>query len=183
MASELRRFEWRRAQAPLLTHTQRRTRQSPIIRRSCSTPLDAQARALIACNFSLALIGVDAGVCVHGGGRYQYIVVGEHYKRPTNPVWVVCCESHFTCLFAADTRALNDRKPFDLFYYDGLANQDEVIRFTVTHSATGGHTARGGDTVGSRGAMEGQLTPPLEFVIETRWPGVHVDWNGTDPIL
>ena len=131
----------------------------------------------------MALIGVDAGVCVHGGGRYQYIVVGEHYKRPTNPVWVVCCESHFTCLFAADTRALNDRKPFDLFYYDGLANQDEVIRFTVTHSATGGHTARGGDTVGSRGAMEGQLTPPLEFVIETRWPGVHVDWNGTDPIL
>jgi hypothetical protein len=64
------------------------------------------------------------GRCVDGCPcRYQYVIVGEHYKRPTTAVWVVCCESHFTCLFAADARALTDRKPFDLFYYDGLANQ------------------------------------------------------------
>jgi hypothetical protein len=37
--------------------------------------------------------------------------------------------------------------------------------------------------VGSRGQSEAQLTPPLELVLETRWPGVAVAWNGADPIL
>jgi len=32
-------------------------------------------------------------------------------------------------------------------------------------------------------APQDNLVPPLEFVIETRWPGVAVDWNGTEPIL
>uniref|UniRef100_A0A7S0WEH1 Probable ubiquitin carboxyl-terminal hydrolase MINDY-4 n=1 Tax=Pyramimonas obovata TaxID=1411642 RepID=A0A7S0WEH1_9CHLO len=114
---------------------------------------------------------------------YQYIEVGSYYKQPDVAVWVVCCESHFTCIFATDSRANENRRPFDLYYYDGLANQDEVIRFTVTRSEHGGHTARAGDTVGSRGKTEGDLTPPLEFVIETRWPGVEVNWNGAEPIL
>lgn len=65
----------------------------------------------------------------------------------------------------------------------GLVLQDEVIRFTVTHSPSGGHTGRAGDSIGSRGATEGDLTPPMEFVIETRWPGVQINWNGTEPIL
>lgn len=40
-----------------------------------------------------------------------------------------------------------------------------------------------GETIGDRGKCEGQNIPPLECVIETRWPGVKVDWNGTEPIL
>jgi len=116
---------------------------------------------------------------------YKYIEVGSFYREPECGVWVICCESHFTCLFCTDYPTVSrNQVPFDLYYYDGLANQTEEIRFSITKSPTGGHTARaGGDSIGSRGAMEGDLTPPMEFVIETRWPGVNVDWNGVDPIL
>jgi len=40
-----------------------------------------------------------------------------------------------------------------------------------------------GDSYADRGRCEGQNIPPLECVIETRWPGVCVDWNGAEPIL
>lgn len=113
---------------------------------------------------------------------YKYIEVGSFYREPECGIWVVCCESHFTCLFT-DSYPSTKRVPFDLYFYDGLAQQTEVIRLSVSKSPSGGHTAKAGDTIGSRGAMEGDLIPPLEFVIETRWPGVQVNWNGVDPIL
>ena len=54
----------------------------------------------------------------------RYIEVGSYYKAPSYPVWVVCCESHFTCIFAVDGRAAARGKfPTDVYYYDGLANQ------------------------------------------------------------
>lgn len=53
----------------------------------------------------------------------------------------------------------------------------------VSKDVRGGWTARVGDTIGDRGKCEGQNIPPLECVIETRWPGVKVNWNGHDPIL
>ncbi len=49
--------------------------------------------------------------------------MGDCLKRPELPIWVVCSESHFTTLFAADGRAASNVRPFDLFYFDGLANQ------------------------------------------------------------
>jgi hypothetical protein len=49
----------------------------------------------------------------------------------------------------------------------------------VTRDPEGGWTARAGD----RGRCEGQNIPPLECVIETRWPGVQVDWNDTEPFI
>ena len=30
---------------------------------------------------------------------------------------------------------------------------------------------------------EGDLTPPLDLVIGTKWTGARIEWNGTDPIL
>ncbi len=54
---------------------------------------------------------------------YKYVEVGPSLKNPGLPVWVVCSESHFTVLFAQDGRALQGALPFDLFYYDELANQ------------------------------------------------------------
>jgi len=114
---------------------------------------------------------------------YQYVEVGDFLKRPEHAVWVVCSESHFTTIFSLDGRALRDAAPFDLLYYDGLAMQDALIRLSVRDDPAGGHTAKAGNTIGERGKTEGNLTPPLEYVIETRWPGVKVDWNGADPIL
>jgi len=59
----------------------------------------------------------------------------------------------------------------------------DLIRLTIRSDPAGGWTARVGDSFGDRGKCEGQNIPPLECVIETRWPGVKVDWNGTEPIL
>ncbi|KAG2430114.1 hypothetical protein HXX76_010213 [Chlamydomonas incerta] len=118
---------------------------------------------------------------------YKYVEVGASLKSPSLPVWVVCSESHFTVLFAADkdsgARCLRDALPFDLCYYDELANMDAIIKLSVSKDPRGGWTAKMGTTIGDRGKCEGQNIPPLECVIETRWPGVKVNWNGHDPIL
>jgi len=119
---------------------------------------------------------------------YKYVEVGSSLKTPDLPVWVVCSESHFTVLFSQDASCLRagqggGAQPFDLLYYDELANQEALIRLTVASDPKGGWTARVGDTIGDRGKCEGQNIPPLECVIETRWPGVKVNWNGTEPIL
>lgn len=55
-------------------------------------------------------------------------------KTPHFPIWVVCSESHFSVLFGLQRELLTnpDRDlEFDLYYYDGLANQQEEIRLTV----------------------------------------------------
>ena len=67
---------------------------------------------------------------------YKYVEVGRNLKAPRWPVWVVCSESHFTVLFGdgegdggPDMGA--GRLPFDLWYYDGLAQQDAPIRLRL----------------------------------------------------
>ncbi|ETE57672.1 hypothetical protein L345_16609, partial [Ophiophagus hannah] len=50
------------------------------------------------------------------------------------PIWVVCSESHFSVLFCLRKDLLADwrtERQFDLYYYDGLANQQEEIRLTI----------------------------------------------------
>jgi len=100
--------------------------------------------------------------------HYQSCKIGEYYKSPKYPIWVVCSESHFSVMFA--------KKPpsgsrFDLFYYDGLANQDEEIRLTINTS----------EQITPR--QSGSLVPPLEHCIRTKWANCAVDWNGSEPIL
>jgi hypothetical protein len=66
--------------------------------------------------------------------HYKSCEVGSYYKTPKYPIWVVCSESHFSVLFALRKDILNDWKAesiFDLYYYDGLAKQDEQIRLTI----------------------------------------------------
>ena len=105
---------------------------------------------------------------------YKNVEVGSYYKAPAYPVWVVCCESHFSCMFAEDGRsAARGKLPINLYYYDGLANQDKPIKLTLEAGGKGSSFHRPDD----------DLVPPLERVIETRWPGVVVDWNDTEPLL
>jgi hypothetical protein len=103
---------------------------------------------------------------------YKNVEVGSYYKAPAYPIWVVCCESHFSCIFAEDGRsAARGKLPTNLYYYDGLANQDKPIKLTLKTSEMN-HRNEGNN-----------LVPPLEYVLETRWPGVVVDWNDTEPLL
>merc|ERR1739838_491540 len=102
--------------------------------------------------------------------HYESIKIGENYKSPKYPIWLVCSESHFTVLFS-----LNEdikEKVFDLYYYDGLANQDEVIRLTINLNKQCSETE-----------LFGSLVPPLEHCIRTKWPNASISWNDTDPIL
>ncbi|CAL8393119.1 unnamed protein product [Boreogadus saida] len=106
--------------------------------------------------------------------------VGSHLKTPLFPIWVVCSESHFSTLFGLqrelatnqDGRSRGPRE-FDLYYYDGLANQQQEIRLSVS--------------VGLAAAFQEdndpELTPPLEQCIRTKWKDAIVRWNDTEPIL
>ncbi|XP_012860120.2 probable ubiquitin carboxyl-terminal hydrolase MINDY-4 [Echinops telfairi] len=106
--------------------------------------------------------------------HYSVCQVGCFLKTPKFPIWVVCSESHFSVLFGLQPELLRDwraERLFDLYYYDGLANQQEQIRLTI-------------DT--TQMAPEGRkddLVPPLELCIRTKWTGASVSWNGSEPIL
>ncbi|XP_044517654.1 probable ubiquitin carboxyl-terminal hydrolase MINDY-4 [Gracilinanus agilis] len=106
--------------------------------------------------------------------HYDVCQVGCYLKTPRYPIWVVCSESHFSILFSLQRDLLNDWKVeriFDLYYYDGLANQQKEIRLTVDTTQPG------------PGEKEKDLIPPLEHCIRTKWKDSFVDWNGTEPIL
>ncbi|KAI9203039.1 uncharacterized protein BJ171DRAFT_158465 [Polychytrium aggregatum] len=119
--------------------------------------------------------------------HYGSIKVGEYLKHPIYPIFVVSSESHFTVLFSTDRGLLIKTSPsstggppalkvFDLTYYDGLANQDQEIVLTVSLNSPPTATA-------PRRSLEGDLVPPLEHCIRTKWPGSTISWNGYDPIL
>ncbi|MBN3273721.1 MINY4 hydrolase, partial [Polyodon spathula] len=66
--------------------------------------------------------------------HYNLCKVGSYLKTPKYPIWVICSESHFSVLFCVRKELMNDwrmERRFDLYYYDGLANQQEEIRLTV----------------------------------------------------
>ncbi|XP_040593542.1 probable ubiquitin carboxyl-terminal hydrolase MINDY-4 [Mesocricetus auratus] len=106
--------------------------------------------------------------------HYNVCQVGCFLKTPRFPIWVVCSESHFSILFSLQSELLSDwrtERLFDLYYYDGLANQQEEIRLTVDTTKTTPEDSCG------------DLVPPLELCIRTKWKGASVNWNGSDPIL
>ncbi|KAJ1560053.1 hypothetical protein HK405_008394, partial [Cladochytrium tenue] len=131
--------------------------------------------------------------------HYGSIKVGSRLKNPQLPIYVVCSESHFSILFALQpspgsaqplsrsSASSPSLHPFDLFYYDGLAGQDAEIRLTLMPVPAAG-TGRLREVAtrqvgGGKEAIKDGLAPPLELVLRTRWPDVHVSWNGTDPLL
>ncbi|NXU52825.1 MINY4 hydrolase, partial [Turnix velox] len=89
--------------------------------------------------------------------HYDVCQVGCYLKTPKYPIWLVCSESHFSVLFCLEKDLLGDWKTerkFDLYYYDGLANQEEEIRLTVDTTQVC--------------AEDNDLTPPLEHCIRTK---------------
>ncbi|XP_030583406.1 probable ubiquitin carboxyl-terminal hydrolase MINDY-4 isoform X2 [Archocentrus centrarchus] len=108
--------------------------------------------------------------------HYNICKVGGYLKTPQYPIWVVCSESHFSVLFGLQRELLTneDSGPdFDLYYFDGLANQQEEIRLTVSV----------GKLTQSSHDVDTDLIPPLELCIRTRWKDAFVNWNDTEPIL
>ncbi|XP_024270927.1 probable ubiquitin carboxyl-terminal hydrolase MINDY-4 isoform X1 [Oncorhynchus tshawytscha] len=109
--------------------------------------------------------------------HYNICKVGSNLKTPKFPIWVVCSESHFSVLFGVQ-ELLSDQcviGEFDLYYYDGLANQQEEICLTV-------FVGTSGISAGCQG-VDTDLIPPLEHCIRTKWKDAIVNWNATEPIL
>ncbi|XP_060606069.1 probable ubiquitin carboxyl-terminal hydrolase MINDY-4 [Ruditapes philippinarum] len=107
--------------------------------------------------------------------HYKSCQVGTYLKTPRYPIWVVCSESHFSVLFCTKKELTSDwkaEKRFDLYYYDGLARQQEEIKLTILTN--------------SRSFVQPsdeELVPPIDHCIRTKWEGAEVDWNGTEPLL
>ncbi|CAL1593608.1 unnamed protein product [Knipowitschia caucasica] len=105
--------------------------------------------------------------------HYNICKVGNFLKTPRFPIWVVCSESHFSVLFGLQRELLTSHlKEFDLYYYDGLSNQQEEIRLSVCV-----------DRSAPCSDEASELIPPLELCIRTRWKDAAVNWNDTEPIL
>ncbi|XP_051980901.1 probable ubiquitin carboxyl-terminal hydrolase MINDY-4 [Xyrauchen texanus] len=110
--------------------------------------------------------------------HYNICKVGSHLKTPKFPIWVVCSESHFSVLFSLREDLVSDHcnaENFDLYYYDGLANQQEPIRLTVYPTSAAVAVKNDNE--------DNDLIPPLDFCIRTKWRNAVVSWNDTDPIL
>eukprot|EP01138_Halocafeteria_seosinensis_P005154 gb/GECG01005269.1/.p1 GENE.gb/GECG01005269.1/~~gb/GECG01005269.1/.p1 ORF type:complete len:1018 (+),score=140.62 gb/GECG01005269.1/:1-3054(+) len=124
--------------------------------------------------------------------HYDHVHVGNYLKRPRYPIWIICSESHYTTVFSPP-RALikanvvcdkdacehepNNVVPLELHYWDGLARQDEPIKFTLSPSE---ELARAEKTTAVGADLD---VPPLNLVLRTRWPACSVDWNGVEPWL
>mmetsp|Transcript_97620 Transcript_97620/g.218806 ORF Transcript_97620/g.218806 Transcript_97620/m.218806 type:complete len:166 (-) Transcript_97620:162-659(-) len=106
---------------------------------------------------------------------YKCIEVGQRMKGPTFPVWIVCAESHYTVLFAADTSVdpRDDKGVLDLYYFDQLGRQSDPIKLTVRPKSLPGHLETGFEESESM----------IDKCIRTKWKEAGVDWNGTDVIL
>lgn len=103
--------------------------------------------------------------------HYQNLKVGEYCKSPKYPIWVICSESHYTVAFGLQQIASNSSAPFDIFYYDGLANQQQEIRLTLIPNA------------GKKKSNSQDLGSPIENCLKTKWPTAKLDWNGTEALL
>ena len=139
--------------------------------------------------------GAGSGDCVVMGGvplrsdvgfltlfeAFGNVSVGDNFKVPRCPIWVVCSESHYSTLFSPLAKHVEeyDEKAYgedrDIFYYDPLGEQEGEIKLTLDFKPE--------KEVALGGGSEDDLTPPINKVIRTKWPGTAVDWNGSDEIL
>ncbi|KAG1661559.1 putative ubiquitin carboxyl-terminal hydrolase MINDY-4 [Nymphon striatum] len=101
--------------------------------------------------------------------HYNSCEVGSYFKSPIYPIWVVCSESHFSVIFGRNQKLVGCQSDkFDLYYYDGFAQQDDEIKLTVDPKKPPSYS---------------DLVPPLDDCIRTKWKHASVDWNGFEPIL
>jgi hypothetical protein len=110
--------------------------------------------------------------------HYGSCVVGDYFKSPTFPIWVVCSESHFTVVFSlmrgAEKTSTAERHVVELIYYDGLGRQDEPIYIEVDCS----------DQLDQNSWRKSAASnSPIEHCLRTKWNDAKLNWKGSDPIL
>ena len=111
---------------------------------------------------------------------YQSVEVGSNFKSPKFSVWIVCSESHYSCLFRPDQGEAEDdpdAPAIDVYYYDPLGEQEDEIKLTLNRDVDAA------DIPSNEDGDEHDLVPPIDKVVRTKWGKVAVDWNGAEPIL
>ncbi|XP_046919255.2 putative ubiquitin carboxyl-terminal hydrolase MINDY-4 isoform X1 [Dermatophagoides farinae] len=101
----------------------------------------------------------------YGGGAK----VGSCYKSPKLPIFVILSEDHFTVLFAKDKINDDNHHQIELYYYDGLMNQENEIHLTIDTQSCAIH--------------DDKHRSPLECVIQTKWPDCHINWNDSNRLF
>ncbi|PRD33852.1 UNVERIFIED_CONTAM: ubiquitin carboxyl-terminal hydrolase MINDY-4 [Trichonephila clavipes] len=102
---------------------------------------------------------------------YEYqetCTVGDNYKNPIYPIWIMLAESHFTVLFAVSKDIYKKRKPKDtfvLYHYDGLAKQHAETVYTINPAAN------------TSIPPKDKSLPIVIRCIYTRWPCASVETN------
>jgi len=106
---------------------------------------------------------------------FKCVEVGSRFKGPVSPIWIVCAESHYSVLFAADASVdpRDSDKEVELYYFDQLARQSEKIRLTVVPKRLPDRLTTGFEESESM----------IDRCIRTKWKEANIDWNGTDAIL
>jgi hypothetical protein len=103
--------------------------------------------------------------------------VGDFYKQPHLPIWIICSESHYSVMFSPNigiVRKPSEFQEFDLIYYDELARQEEDIVLTCQL----------GQYHGTNNLNEAsEIIPPIDAVIRTKWETAVISWNGREKIL
>ncbi|KAM3146385.1 hypothetical protein pb186bvf_001354 [Paramecium bursaria] len=124
--------------------------------------------------------------------EYQnYVQVGANYKNPKLPIWVICKEHHYSIVFGCDysvidnTENLNKNlKEFDLIFYDGLNNPNDLIRLTIRRlGAQKGNQNSKSLIQGLKFEQSEKITPSIEQVLSTKYGPLEIDWNDSIPIL
>ncbi|GFU31120.1 probable ubiquitin carboxyl-terminal hydrolase MINDY-4 [Nephila pilipes] len=105
---------------------------------------------------------------------YEYqetCTVGNNYKNPIYPIWILLADSHFTVLFAVSKDILKKRKSkdsFHLYHYDGLAKQHAEITYTINPAAN------------TSTPPKNKTLPIVIRCIYTRWPYASIETNEKD---
>ncbi|XP_016128479.1 protein FAM188B-like isoform X4 [Sinocyclocheilus grahami] len=123
---------------------------------------------LLLCGQAVSNVFDDEMKLDSGNGNFTFL---KGIKARCN-IGLLSLFEHYNIYLATDHCK---EEEFDLYYYDGLANQQEPIRLTVyPHSAAGAAPNDNADS---------DLISPLELCIRTKWRNAVVSWNNTDPIL
>ncbi|GFQ74677.1 probable ubiquitin carboxyl-terminal hydrolase MINDY-4 [Trichonephila clavata] len=102
---------------------------------------------------------------------YEYqetCTVGDNYKNPIYPIWILLAESHFTVLFAVSKDIFKKRKSKDtfvLYHYDGLAKQHAETIYAINPAAN------------TSPPPKDKTLPIAIRCIYTRWPYASVETN------
>ncbi|CAD8167646.1 unnamed protein product [Paramecium pentaurelia] len=123
--------------------------------------------------------------------HFQYLEVGKNLKEPLLPIWVICKEYHYSVIFGCNNDVIQDKtylknnlKEFDLVFYDGLNNSDDLIIITIRRlGAQLGKQKKKVQIEGVQFDSSDQITPLIECLLKTKYGELELDWNDSMPIL